>query len=124
MTTPKPAPNRWEHHATDADPWSAMSLIISGVLLWGFIGWAMSQWLHSRVYMGIGVVLGGVLGVLLVYLRYGRDQSGPPATVGPVALRGQTAGAAASSARPDQSETPRSSSSSAAPDPDSKEDTL
>jgi hypothetical protein len=102
-----------------------MSLVISGVLLWGLIGWGLAAWLHSRVFVGLGLVIGGVLGVVLVYLRYGREQSGPPVTVGPVALRGHTADAAASPARPDQSQTPpRLSSSSAAPDSDPKEDTL
>jgi hypothetical protein len=98
-------PNRWEHHATEADPWSALSLIISGVLLWGAIGYGVSEWLHSRAYMGGGVLIGGVLGVLSVYLRYGRAQSGPPATVGPVVLPGHsrdttTAGPPVTSAPP------------------------
>jgi hypothetical protein len=99
------AQNRWEHHGPEADPWSAMSMIISGVLLWGFIGWGFSRWLHSDVYTGVGIVIGGVLGVLLVYLRYGRAQSGPPATVGPVVLPGHsrdttTAGTPVTSAPP------------------------
>jgi ATP synthase protein I len=84
------APNRWEWSGPEADPWSAMSMIISGVLLWGFIGWGFSRWLHSDVYTGVGVVIGGVLGVLLVYLRYGRAQSGPPVTGGPVVFHGET----------------------------------
>jgi ATP synthase protein I len=87
MTTPSP-PSRWEHHGPEADPWSALSLIISGVLLWGGIGWAVSEWLGSKAWMGAGVLVGGVLGVLLVYLRYGRGQSGPPASAGPVVLPG------------------------------------
>jgi ATP synthase protein I len=85
MTTP----NRWEHSGPEADPWSAMSMIISGVLVWGGIGWAVSRWLDSTAWMGAGVVIGGVLGVLLVYLRYGRGQSGPPVSVGPVVLPGE-----------------------------------
>jgi ATP synthase protein I len=83
-------PNRWEHQGAEADPWSALSLIISGVLLWGAIGWAVSRWLHSPAYMGAGVLIGGVLGVLSVYLRYGRAQPGPPVTVGPVVLPGHS----------------------------------
>jgi ATP synthase protein I len=89
--TSQQSPSRWEHQGPEIDAWSAMSSIISGVLLWGLIGWGVSRWLHSAAYTGAGIVIGGVLGVLLVYLRYGRDQSGPPATVGPVVLPGQIA---------------------------------
>ena len=81
--------NRWQYDGPEADPWSAMSMIISGVLLWGAIGYGVSEWLNSKVYMGAGVVIGGVLGVLLVYLRYGRDHAGPSAPVGPVVLPGR-----------------------------------
>jgi ATP synthase protein I len=88
MTTSQP-PNRWQHDGPEIDPWSALSLILSGVLLWGAIGWGVSEWLGSRAWMGAGVLIGGVLGVLLVYLRYGRGQSGPPSPVGPVVLPGQ-----------------------------------
>ena len=102
------SPNRWEQTGPEADPWSAMSLIISGVLLWGGIGWAVSRWLDSQAWMGAGVVIGGVLGVLLVYLRYGRGQSGPPATVGPVVLTGQAV-------RPGQAAGTTTSTPSAAP---------
>ena len=86
--TASPSPNRWQHDGPEVDPWSAMSSIVSGVLLWGLIGWGVSAWLGSRAWIGAGLVIGGVLGVLLVYLRYGRGQPGPPASGGPVVLPG------------------------------------
>lgn len=86
--SPKPA-NRWEHHGPEADPWSAMSSVMAGVLLWGLIGWGVATWLHSKAWIGAGLIIGGVLGVWIVYLRYGRSQSGPPETAGPVVLPGQ-----------------------------------
>lgn len=88
--TPSPAADRWQQ-SSEADPWSALSLIISGVLMWGLIGWAVSRWLHSAAFTGAGIVIGGVLGVLCVYLRYGRGQSGPPASGGPVVFHGEPA---------------------------------
>jgi hypothetical protein len=60
------------------DPWSAMSSIMAGVLLWGLIGWALSRWTGSDLFAGAGILIGGVLGTLVVYLRYGRPQSGTP----------------------------------------------
>lgn len=86
--TSSPSQNRWQHDGPEVDPWSAMSSIMAGVLLWGLIGWGVSTWLGSPVWTGVGIVIGGVLGVLLVYLRYGRGQSGPPASGGPVVLPG------------------------------------
>jgi ATP synthase protein I len=90
MTQPQPT-NRWQHDGPEADPWSAMSSVIAGVLLWGALGFGMSEWLGSRAWMGAGVVIGGVLGVLSVYLRYGRAPSGPPLSGGPVAFQGKPA---------------------------------
>jgi hypothetical protein len=83
---------RWEHQGPDVDPWAVLSYLISGVLLYGGIGWAVSVWLGSRAWIGVGIVLGGVLGVLTVYLRYGRDNAGPSAPVGPVVLPGPVTG--------------------------------
>jgi ATP synthase protein I len=113
MTQPQAQPtNRWQHDGPEADPWSALSLVISGVLLWGAIGYGVSEWLGSRAWMGVGVVIGGVLGVLSVYLRYGRAQSGPPLRGGPVAFQGKPAAGhhanPASAARPVPSTPPAS----------------
>jgi hypothetical protein len=87
--TSQQTPSRWQHDGPDVDPWAVLSYLISGVLLYGGIGWAVSVWLGSRAWIGVGIVLGGVLGVLTVYLRYGRDHAGPPAPVGPVVLPGR-----------------------------------
>ncbi|BEP11809.1 hypothetical protein acdb102_01200 [Acidothermaceae bacterium B102] len=120
--------NRWQHDGRDADPWSALSSIIAGVLLWGAIGWAVSEWLHSRAYMGAGLVIGGVLGVMSVYLRYGRHQSGPPVTGGPVVFPGRT-GAVPGALTPESARAtpvptaPTASLSAQPPAPTAEEDT-
>ena len=63
MTHQQPA-NRWQYDGPEVDAWSAMSSIISGVLLWGAIGYGFSWWLGPVAYTGVGIVFGGVLGVL------------------------------------------------------------
>ncbi len=57
----------------EADAWSAFSLVLSGMLLWGGVGWLLSAWLGSDLYLGLGMVLGTTGGLALVWLRYGRS---------------------------------------------------
>jgi ATP synthase protein I len=84
MTEPSgPARNgdRFPRYPT-ADPWTAVSYLISGVLFWGFIGWLFARWLDVPLLTGVGILFGGVAGVYLVWLRYGRPQSGPTSPTG------------------------------------------
>jgi ATP synthase protein I len=53
--------------------WAALSDLISGMVVWGFIGWLVDRWLDTDgIAFGIGVVLGGAGGVYLVARRFGR----------------------------------------------------
>ena len=52
------------------DGWSALSYLISGVLLWGGVGWLLDLWLGTRVFVGLGIVLGAAGGIAMVWLRY------------------------------------------------------
>lgn len=56
----------------DTDAWSAMSLVISGVLVWGGIGALVGAWLDSSVPVLVGLLLGMFGGLYLVWFRYGR----------------------------------------------------
>lgn len=70
--------NRWQEAAAvpTADPWHVVSYLISGVTIWGGIGWAAARWLDIPALVGVGFIIGGVLGIWLTYIRYGRPQSG------------------------------------------------
>jgi hypothetical protein len=65
------------------DPYQAISYIISGVGLWGLIGWAAARWLHAPILTGLGLVIGGVLGIACIWLRYGRPTPQQPTEVTP-----------------------------------------
>ncbi|WP_203885215.1 AtpZ/AtpI family protein [Planotetraspora kaengkrachanensis] len=52
--------------------WSIPSYVLSGILVWGGLGWLLSRWTDVHAFIPIGVILGAVLGVYLVYLKYGR----------------------------------------------------
>ena len=58
----------------EADAWNAFSYVLSGMLLWGGVGWLLSLWLGSRAFIGLGLMVGTAAGVALVWLRYGRSQ--------------------------------------------------
>jgi F0F1-type ATP synthase assembly protein I len=57
--------------------WSITSTLIAGMLVCGFIGYLADRvtGLH-QVFLPIGIVLGGAVGVYIVYLRYGRGNDG------------------------------------------------
>lgn len=56
----------------EADAWNAFSYVLSGMLLWGGVGWLLSRWLGSQAWIGLGLMVGTAAGVALVWLRYGR----------------------------------------------------
>lgn len=54
--------------------WTIVSTLIAGMLAWGLVGWLADRWIGTdHVLFGIGIVLGGALGIYIVYLRYGKD---------------------------------------------------
>jgi ATP synthase protein I len=57
----------------EADAWNAFSLVLSGMVVWGGIGWLLSVWLGSRALIGLGLMVGTGAGLVLVWLRYGRS---------------------------------------------------
>ncbi len=50
--------------------WTAISYLIGGILVWGFIGWLVDRWLSTGgIATAIGVVLGAGGGVYLIVRR-------------------------------------------------------
>lgn len=58
----------------EADAWNAFSYVLSGMLVWGGVGWLVSRWLGSTAWIGLGLMVGTAAGIALVWLRYGRSQ--------------------------------------------------
>ena len=56
------------------DGWSVTGTLITGIGFWGFIGWALSRWTDWVGWFPMGVVLGAVAGVYLVY----KQAANPP----------------------------------------------
>lgn len=54
----------------DQDPWAAFGYLVAGVAFYGFIGWALGRWLHMAYLVPIGIVVGMLFGMYLVFARY------------------------------------------------------
>jgi ATP synthase protein I len=52
--------------------WTAVSYLITGILVWGFIGWLVDQWLETGgIATATGSVVGAAGGVYLIARRLG-----------------------------------------------------
>lgn len=50
--------------------WSVLSHLLSGILLFGGIGWGLDALLDTGAFTPIGLLLGGAASFYLIYLRY------------------------------------------------------
>lgn len=54
--------------------WSLVGTLVGGPLTWGLIGVGIDHLIGTtRIFLPIGVVLGFVTSVVVIYLRFGRD---------------------------------------------------
>lgn len=61
---PQPATNN------HGDPWLTFGHLVSGVLLYGAIGWALDHWLGTSFLVVIGILVGATLGIYLTWARF------------------------------------------------------
>lgn len=45
--------------------------MISGMAVWGGVGWLLDRWLDTRVFLPVGIILGISVAIYLVVARYG-----------------------------------------------------
>lgn len=64
-----------------SDAWNAFGLIVSGVLVWGGVGFLVGAWLDAAWPRLVGLLVGMAGGLYLVWLRYG-DADGSPGPPG------------------------------------------
>lgn len=64
-------------NASDATAWSMIASLVAGPATWGGIGWLVDRWLDTaRLFTLIGVVVGFVVGIYVVIVKYGRMSGG------------------------------------------------
>jgi len=53
--------------------WSIIGYLLSGLLFWGGVGWALDKWLGTTYLLLAGLIVGAGSGIYLVWLRFGRE---------------------------------------------------
>lgn len=59
---------------TSGDPYAIIAYLLSGMVLYGGIGWALDRWLGTTFLVAVGLLIGATLSLIVVYLRFGRPQ--------------------------------------------------
>lgn len=75
-----------EHSSEDdgprGDPWHAFGYMVSGVGVYGLIGFGLDRWLGTEFLVAIGICVGAGLGLYMTWARFNKTlaprQPGPP----------------------------------------------
>lgn len=70
----------WAQAQAEPDTWYAGSTVLSGVLLFGGLGWLLGHWQGWIWPTPVGVVLGMAAAVTSLWFRYGVARQPPPDT--------------------------------------------
>jgi len=62
-------------HKSPGDPWQAFGYLVSGVLLYGLLGWGLDRWLGTSFLVVIGIVVGAGFGIYLTWNSLNRPPS-------------------------------------------------
>lgn len=54
------------------DPWHAFGYIVSGVALYGGLGWLVDRWIGTNFLVALGIIFGAGLGIYQTFARFNR----------------------------------------------------
>jgi ATP synthase protein I len=57
----------------EADGWRYFSYMIGGMVFYGGVGWLIGRWTGIPSLFGLGMILGIVLSVVMIILRFTRS---------------------------------------------------
>lgn len=61
---------RRDPNRPQGDPWNAFGYLVSGVLLYGLIGWGLDRWWGTTYLVAVGIIAGAALGTFQTYKRF------------------------------------------------------
>lgn len=56
------------------DPWHAFGYIVSGVGVYGVLGWLADRWLGTTFLVAVGILVGAGLGIFMTWSRFNKTQ--------------------------------------------------
>jgi len=54
------------------DPWHAFGYLVSGVLLYGLIGWGLDRLFGTSWLVVVGIIAGAITGIYLTWARFNK----------------------------------------------------
>jgi ATP synthase protein I len=66
---PRSAP---DEESPAGDPWHAFGYLVSGVAIYGILGWLADQWLGTSFLVVLGILLGAGFGIYMTFVRFNR----------------------------------------------------
>lgn len=60
-------------HVDDATQgWAVVGSLLSGIIVWGGVGWLLDHWLDTQVFTPVGVIVGAAASIYLVVVKVGK----------------------------------------------------
>ena len=72
MSQQHPASASSDDDSPKGDPWHAFGYIVSGVAVYGAIGWLADGWLGTSYLVAIGILVGAGFGLYMTWARFNR----------------------------------------------------
>jgi len=69
-TRPRPAGPARQPSGADTG-WAVTGTLISGMAVWGGVGWLLDRWWDITVFFPVGIIFGMAVAIYLVVKRYG-----------------------------------------------------
>jgi F0F1-type ATP synthase assembly protein I len=77
MSQQSPPPATPDDDRPKGDPWHAFSYIVSGVAVYGVLGWLADRWLGTTFLVAVGILVGAAFGIYMTFARFNTTTSQP-----------------------------------------------
>lgn len=73
---PPAAPDdRTPRDTPQGDPWHAFGYLVSGVFVYGLLGWLVDRWWGTSFMVVVGILAGAGLGIFMTFARFNKPWS-------------------------------------------------